>query len=323
MSGRVETARIAACIVCHNEADRLVPCLESVKWADEILLLDLESVDESAKLAKAYGARVLPHAPVPTVELVRNEIANAAASDWILVLDPDERLSPALAEYLSGLRGRDDIDAVAIPRTNHDLGYPPRHPLHRFERQIRMYRRSRVQWPTAPNALPDVPPERVHDVPLEDPLTIIHDRSRTIPEVLERMIRYAPAHARHMIGEGRDFAVRDMLVSLGKEFHLQFVHGKAWQDGVPGLLRAGFLVAFDFFVWAEFWQESGRGRVQEDDVVLRRIGTTAQVGWGLWRAARRMQSLAAGLRGRRATEQRDPGDARTGAETTSPGASVE
>ena len=55
--------KVSACIVCRNEADKLGPCLESAAWADEIVVLDLESVDGSADLARKHGARVLTHEP--------------------------------------------------------------------------------------------------------------------------------------------------------------------------------------------------------------------------------------------------------------------
>ncbi|MBA3555661.1 MAG: glycosyltransferase, partial [Gemmatimonadales bacterium] len=191
--------------MCRNEADRLGACLESVAWADEVIVADLSSSDDSPALARAHGARVISREPVPIVELVRNEVAAAASGEWILALDPDERVTPGLAGELRQLAGRAELDAVVIPRMNFDLGYPPGNPLHRYEPQLRMYRRCRVQWPVVPNALPTVPEERVHRIPQRDDLVLIHDRSRNIPEVLDRVLRYAPAQAQSMLDRGEVF----------------------------------------------------------------------------------------------------------------------
>src|SRR4051812_32651292 len=85
--GRALT-RISVGIVCRNEARKLRECLESVTWADEVIVMDLESSDGSAELAEQHGAQVLRRQPVPIVELVRNEVGDAASGEWMLVLDP-------------------------------------------------------------------------------------------------------------------------------------------------------------------------------------------------------------------------------------------
>jgi hypothetical protein len=264
-------ASIAACVVCHNEADRLGDCLASVAWTDEILVMDLESTDDSSEIATRQGARVLHRPRVAIVELVRNELAASARGDWILVLDPDERITEGLAHELRRAAARPDIDAVFIPRMNYDLGYPPSHPIHRYEPQLRMYRRSAVSWPTIPNALPKVPPERLLRLPGRDDLVITHYRSRNIPEILDRWIRYAPAQAQSMIDAGQAFTARGMIRTLWWSFHRQFVRGQGLRDGVPGLIRGAILLGFHFMVWACFWQLSGAQRTTSDDRLLRRL----------------------------------------------------
>ena len=278
--GSVDTSlggsSISVCIVCRNEADRLGACLDSVSWADEVVVMDLSSTDSSAALAREHGARVITRAPVLIVELVRNEIAAAARGEWILALDPDERVTPGLAQELQRIAQRTEVDAVILPRMNYDLGYPPSNPLQRYEPQIRMYRRSQVQWPVVPNALPDVPANRLYRLPQRDDLVLIHDRSRNIPEVLERIIRYAPAQAQSMIDRGEVFTASAMMKTLGSKIYKQFFIGQAFKDGVPGFLRATILVAFHFYVWAAFWQLSGGQRTIADDRLLRRIGSVIE-----------------------------------------------
>jgi glycosyltransferase involved in cell wall biosynthesis len=262
---------ISVCIVCRNEADKLGPCLESVRWADELVLLDLDSQDGSADVARAAGARVVRHPPVPIVEAVRNVVADAATGDWVLALDPDERVSPGLAAELSRVSARPDVDAVVVPRMNFDFGYPATSPLQRYEPQLRMYRRAAVRWPAFPNALPDVTEERVLRLPPRDELTLVHDRNRNIPEAIDRVRRYAPAQAQAMIAAGEVFTARRMLLTLGEKLYRHFVVSRALRDGVPGLMRAGLLVAFHLYVWAAFWHQSGAQRAAADDRLLARL----------------------------------------------------
>lgn len=294
-----DRARISVCIVCHNEADRLGPCLDSVQWADEILVMDLESTDGSRALAESRGARVIARSRVPIVELVRNEIAAHATGDWILALDPDERVTPGLAGALRQAAARDDLDAVVIPRMNYDLGYPPSNPAERYEPQLRLYRKDRVRWPEVPNALPQVPAARTHRVPPDDALVLEHDRSRSIPEVLDRSLRYATRQAQAMLDRGEVFGARAMFASLGARTYRQFVQGKAWRDGVPGLLRVGILVGFHFYVWAAFWQLSGARRTAEDDRYVRRAGRVLAVLAGAARLVMAPARLLARARARR------------------------
>jgi glycosyltransferase involved in cell wall biosynthesis len=277
--------RISVCIVCRNEADRLAPCLESVGWADEVIVMDLASTDGSAELAESLGARVVRRQPVPIVEWVRNELAEQAAGEWILALDPDERITPGLAGELRKAAARPDLDAVVVPRMNYDLGYPPSNPMERYEPQLRMYRKCAVRWPEVPNALPDVPEARRLRLPPDDSLVMIHDRSRTIPEVLDRIVRYAPLQAQSMLDRGQVFTARAMLTALASRTYRQLVLGKAWRDGVPGLLRVGILVGFHFYVWAAFWQLSGGKRTPDDDRYVREMGGRVEGLRKLWRIA--------------------------------------
>jgi glycosyltransferase involved in cell wall biosynthesis len=277
---------ISVGIVCRNEARKLGECLASVAWADEVIVMDLESTDESARVAEQRGARVLRHEPVPIVELVRNEVADAARGAWMLVLDPDERASPRLEQELRAASTREDVDAVVIPRTNVDFGHPPQDPAQRYEPQLRMYRRERVRWPTEPNRLPTVPEERLLRLPADDELVILHERNQSIPEVVERIMRYAPAEAQTMIDRGEVFTARAMFGTLGGKARRYFIQGRAFEDGVPGVMRAWTLLNFHFYVWAAFWQMSGAKRTAEDDAYARRIGRTLQALRWPYRAAR-------------------------------------
>jgi glycosyltransferase involved in cell wall biosynthesis len=292
---RTDLPSISVCIVCRNEADRLGPCLASVAWADEIILMDLSSHDDSAAVARMHGARVITRSPFPIVEPLRNELAAEARGDWILALDPDERVSPGLARELRRLTQQAGLDAIVIPRMNWDFGYPPNSPVQRYEPQLRMYRRSEVEWPLVPNTLPVVAEDRKYHLPSRDDLVIIHDRNRNIPEALERAMRYAPMQAQSMIEQGQVFTARNMLLALINQIDKEFFRGQAWKDGVPGVLRAAILVAYKFYVWAAFWQLSGASRTAMDDRLIWRIGLilvalrqALRIGSAPYRMARRL-----------------------------------
>jgi hypothetical protein len=86
-----------------------------------------------------------------------------------------------------------------------------------------------------------------------------------------------------MLDRGQVFTARAMLSALGRRAYNLVVRGRAWRDGVPGLLRAGILVGFHFYVWAAFWQLSGAERTPEDDRYLRRLGGVLEGARRTWR----------------------------------------
>ena len=262
---------ISVCIVCRNEADKLGPCLESVAWADEVIVMDLESVDASAEVAEAHGARVVRRVAAADRRAAPRGARRRGIGEWVLAMDPDERVSPGLATALREASARADIDAVEIPFTHFDFGHRPTHRLHRFEPRPRMYRRGVVVWPAEPNKHPDVAAGRTLRLPDSDEVVMIHDRNRSVVEALDRVIRYAPAEAQAMIDRGETFTARRMFATLGGKARKQFIHGEPWLDGVPGFMRAGVLVAFHFYVWACFWELSGAPKTAEDDAYVLRI----------------------------------------------------
>lgn len=292
-SDGLRSSTISVCMVCRNEADKLKLALESVTWADEILVMDLNSSDGSAEVAASYGARVIQREPYPIVEPLRNELAALVCSDWILAIDPDERITPGLAHELRRAAQQQHLDAVVMPRTNLDLGYPPSNPIHRYEMQLRMYRPARVTWPIIPNALPEVAEDRKYRIPADDRFVMIHDRSRNVHEILDRMIRYAPMQGQSMIDQGEVFSAGAMLKAMAHVIDKQLLLGKPWEDGVPGIFRAGILITFKFFVWMAFWQASGSGRVEADDRVVRRWGI---IFYTLARFAKLFAKTCAGFR---------------------------
>jgi glycosyltransferase involved in cell wall biosynthesis len=268
---------IAVCIVCRNEADKLVDCVASAQWADEVVVLDLQSTDGSADVAAKLGARVVQHAPLPIVEPLRNVAADEVSTDWVLALDPDERVSPGLATELRRISRFEGVDLVEIPFMHVDLGHPPSHPLLRFDPKPRMYRRVRVRWPEEPHGLPAVERSKVYAIAARDELVMRHERSRNLGEILDRAVRYAPAQAQAMLDRGEVFSARAMTRDLAERAYRQVVLARAYRDGVPGLLRAGVLVHYHFCVWLELWQRSGARRTEEDDRYVARLGRAVEV----------------------------------------------
>jgi len=145
----MEPAAPLTCIVHTRDSARtLEKALASVAWADELLVVDMQSADATREIARRHGARVLEAEPVPRVDAVRNRFVAAAQHAWILVLDSDEYLEEGAEASVRALvsEAGDTVDAIAIPRFNHVGGRVLRGSGWYPDHQLRLFRKGAVEW---------------------------------------------------------------------------------------------------------------------------------------------------------------------------------
>lgn len=121
--------KLSVVILAKNEEAIIKDCLESVKWADEIILVDSGSTDQTPQIAKEYGAKIIDS---PSRKLVfakwRNQGFKAAQGNWVLYVDADERVTPELKKEIKALiKGTPKAVAYEIPRRNFFLGQEVRY----------------------------------------------------------------------------------------------------------------------------------------------------------------------------------------------------
>src|SRR5205823_11433226 len=105
---------LSALVSSRNEAALLPRCLQAIAFCDEIIVIDIDSDDDSANVAAEYGAAVVRHPYVPIAEWARVTVAPQARHDWLLVVDPDEEVPPALAAAVVELLPTLDEDVAAV-----------------------------------------------------------------------------------------------------------------------------------------------------------------------------------------------------------------
>jgi len=138
--------KISATIITHNEERNLPHAIESLRCADEILVVDSGSSDRTLELAEKLGARIID-SPWPGYAKQKNLAAERAQHDWILSLDADESLSEALeAEIWRLKKTGPQYDAYTMPRLARYLGRWIRHSGWYPDRKIRLYHRAKGSW---------------------------------------------------------------------------------------------------------------------------------------------------------------------------------
>jgi glycosyltransferase involved in cell wall biosynthesis len=141
-----QRAAISCCIVCFNEEANIRRCLESVKWCDEIVVVDSFSTDHTVQICEEYTSRIIQHAWPGYVEQKRFALAQAGY-EWVLNVDADEEVSPDLQQEILGVLHRNDpaVDGFYISRLVYYLGrwwWRGWYPGYR----LRLFRKTKVRW---------------------------------------------------------------------------------------------------------------------------------------------------------------------------------
>jgi len=138
--------KLTVTVITRNEAANIAAALASVAWADEIVVVDSKSTDDTAAIARAAGARVEVR-PFLGYSNQKNYAASIAVNDWILSLDADERVTPALADEIRGLlAGEPARSGYRVPRVSYYLGRWIRGTDWYPDYQLRLYNRLAGHW---------------------------------------------------------------------------------------------------------------------------------------------------------------------------------
>lgn len=184
-------------IITHtrNSAQHLPHMLATTAWADQRIIIDMASSDNSVALAEQAGCQILHTEVAPRVDAIRNQYLEHASNDWLLVLDSDEYLANDAPQAIAALIDGCDasIEAFSIPRFNYigdtllrSSGWYPDH-------QIRLFRKGCVRWADSNHRPPTVRGGRDALQVLEPPacLHIHHHNYRDLRELLSRQLNYA------------------------------------------------------------------------------------------------------------------------------------
>jgi glycosyltransferase involved in cell wall biosynthesis len=225
-------ASLSAVLITRNAATVLEPCLESLAFADEIVVVDSTSSDGTADTAKRYGARVVQKEWLGFGRQKQFAVEQAT-NDWVLCLDADERVSPELAASIQAALAAPVSPVYRMPRRNrflgrwlaHGEGYPDWSP--------RLFNRMNARWSD------DLVHEKVLFAVTPGTLQgdLLHDSSDDLAKYLDRQNRYTTLAARQAFECGRSAGIAHLLLSPVVRFFKFYVLRLGFLDGVPGLLH--------------------------------------------------------------------------------------
>lgn len=242
-------------ITTCNEAEYIGDCLESVAWADEIVIVDLESTDETVSICRRYTDKIITHPRVPVVELVRQFGIDKAICEWVLVLDPDERAPTRASEIFRALAADGSADAYALPWDTWMFGRQVKHGPWSAGRHIKFFRRSKVQWPPYVHSRPEI--QGVIKTLDSPEFAIKHLNYKSIRHFVEKMNRYTDMEAERIKAAGRPFHWLKLFYQPLKAFFDSFVSYRGYRDGVLGLILALLMAFYTQLSYMKLWEAYG------------------------------------------------------------------
>ena len=247
-------SKISVVINTLNEASDLEQALESLKWADEIIVCDMYSDDNSVEIAKKYGAKVVFHKRVSHVELARNYAISKASNDWILILDPDEEIPESLASRIQDITVKmEQINFVEIPRKNLIFNKWMKASMWWPDYNIRFFRKGTVVWGEKIHLDPHIKGEGIK-LEMEEKYAMIHHHYTSVSQFIERLNRYTTVQAKELHSDGVKFDWADLISKPLGEFLGRFFANKGFEDGLHGL-SLSLLQAFSFLVvYLKLWE---------------------------------------------------------------------
>lgn len=251
---------VTATVITLNEARHIEACLASLAWADERIVVDSGSTDETVALARKAGARVIGH-PWPGYAAQKDFAAEQAAHDWILSVDADERVTPELAaEVQAAVANPGDRVGFRVPRVTFHLGRWVRTTDWYPDFQLRLYHRQHAGWKR----------RKVHEsVSARGPVgqlqhDLQHYAYRDLAHHHETMQRYTTLAAEQMFDEGRRATLTGLLLHPPAAFLRNYILKRGCLDGTAGLIISAMNAHYVFLkfakLWALRWSEPGADR---------------------------------------------------------------
>ncbi|MGB6742171.1 MAG: glycosyltransferase family 2 protein [Terracidiphilus sp.] len=250
---------LTVAIVTLNEAANLPRTLASVRFANEIVVLDSGSTDATVEIAEGAGARLFEE-PWKGFARQKNSAIAHATGDWVLSLDADESVSSELASEIEVLlAGTPEFGAYRIPRLNHFLGRPLRHGGYWPDPKLRLFRRGMARFEDRPvheTIKADCPVGQ-----LKGPL--IHRCYPTLDEYIEHMNRYSSIGAELLTRSGRDSRslpafLWNAIANPAATFVYNYIFRLGFLDGREGLLQHLNHSVYIHWKFVKAWQGGKR-----------------------------------------------------------------
>jgi glycosyltransferase involved in cell wall biosynthesis len=237
---------LSLCVITRDAAGEIVDCLASAAFAGEVVVVDSGSRDDTVEIARGRGARVIERAWAG-FGAQKNFAVGAAAHDWVLCLDADERVTPEMAAAIASEITAPRAGAYAFARRNRFLGRWLAHGEGYPDWNVRLFDRRRARWsddPVHEHVLVDGPVVRLAG-------DLLHASAESLDAYLAKQNHYTTLQAAAMNARGERAGVTRMVVSPIVRFIRFYVLRLGFLDGVAGLVHIAIGCQNSFLKYAK------------------------------------------------------------------------
>lgn len=245
--------RLSAIIITKNEARNVAECLDTLSFCDERIVVDSGSTDDTVRLAEMKGARVTTHPWAgfgPQKEFARS----LAQGDWVLSIDADERVTPALAAQIREAIASELANGFEMPRQSRFCGRVMRHSGWFPDYVLRLFRRDKARFSDSmvhETVICDGPVAR-----LTEPLQ--HSPVLRVEDALSRMDRYSTIGAESLVASGRSVWFMSGILHALWTFLRTYILRRGILDGREGFLLAVLNAEGAYYKYMKAWIASRR-----------------------------------------------------------------
>ncbi|SRR5258708_5807906 len=257
---------LSVVINTKNMAGTLGNALESVKdFADEVVVVDMSSTDDTVKIAKKYGAKIFPYEKdFGFADPARNFALSKATGSWVFVLDADEELSPGLKKLIQQIIAGDVneqllADCYFIPRRNEIFGKWLSNTGWWPDYQLRFFKKGMANWTEKVHTAP-ITKGKVAYLPAEMDLALLHHNYQSVSQFLERLNRYTDLESLEQYASHKpetQFSADSITESFRSEFFRRFFVQKGFEDGIQGLSLSFLQAIYQMVAVLKQWEQEG------------------------------------------------------------------
>jgi glycosyltransferase involved in cell wall biosynthesis len=237
---------LSLCVITRDAAGELADCLGSARFVGEIVVVDSGSRDDTVEIARRFGARVIEH-PFEGFGRQKSIAVAAAANDWVLCLDADERLTSELARSIEAALAAPRAGAYAMARRNRFLGRWLAHGEGYPDWNVRLFDRQRARWSD----------DAVHEHVIADGAVarlagdLLHQSAESLDAYLAKQNRYTTLQAQAMHARGERASAAQLVLSPIARFVRFYVVKLGFLDGVAGLTHIAIGAFASFMKYAK------------------------------------------------------------------------